>query len=457
MTSSFRDPSGFVFRHNGAVYRQINKSYKDNYELLLSSGLYKALSSQKLLISHKEATPAGYKIDGPGWKVIQPEQISFISYPYEWTFGMLKDAALLTLTIQKQALGYGMSLKDASAFNIQFLKGKPMLIDTLSFEKYEEGKPWVAYKQFVEHFLAPLSLMAMVDIRLNRLTATFLDGIPVEIASKLLPFRARLNMSFLIHIFAHASTQKKYADKKLDATVTTKRFGKTSLLGLLDSLEGTIKNLTWSPKGTQWEDYYDEDKNNYEDGSFRHKATLVREYLTAIKPKTVWDMGANTGYFSQIGKEVGADVLSFDIDYGALEKHYRKIVATGETKVLPLFSDLTNPTPAVGWENDERMSLFERGPADVVLALALTHHLAISNNLPFSHIASGFVKLGKYLVVEFIDKEDSQVQILLANREDIFHEYTKEHFEKAFAVYFKILRGTPIKGSKRVLYLMERI
>ena len=409
-----------------------------------------------MLIPHKETIPAGYKLAGSAWKVIQPEQIPFISYPYEWTFGMLKDAALLTLRIQKKAIESGMSLKDASAFNIQFLNGKPVLIDTLSFEKYTEGKPWVAYKQFVEHFLAPLSLISLVDIRLNRLTATFLDGIPVEIASKLLPLRSRLNMSLLIHIVAHASTQRRYADKKLDASVTTRRFSKTSLLGLLESLEGTIRAMQWSPKGTQWEDYYDDDKNNYNDVSFQHKATLVKEYLTKVNAKTVWDMGANTGHFSRIGVELGANVLSFDIDYGALEKHYQKIKANSEPRILPLFSDFTNPTPAVGWENDERMSLLQRGPADAVLALALTHHLAISNNLPFSHIASGFAKIGKYLIVEFIEKEDSQVQLLLANREDIFDEYTKEYFEKAFSEYFTIVRSVAIKGSIRTLYLMER-
>jgi len=369
---------------------------------------------------------------------------------------MLKDAALLTLRIQKMAIEFGMSLKDASAFNIQFINGKPVLIDTLSFEKYSEGKPWVAYKQFVEHFLSPLALISMVDIRLNRMTATYLDGIPVEIASKLLPFRSRLNMSLLIHIVAHASTQRRYADKKLDASVTSRRFTKTSLLGLLESLEGVIRGMQWSPKGTQWEDYYDEDKNNYNDVSLQHKAALVKEYLMKVKPKTVWDMGANTGFFSRIGVELGANVLSFDIDYGALEKHYQKIKAQNDQRILPLFSDFTNPTPAVGWENDERMSLLQRGPADAVLALALTHHLAISNNLPFLHIASGFAKIGKHLIVEFIEKEDSQVQLLLANREDIFDEYTKEHFEKAFLEHFTINRSVSIKGSKRTLYLMER-
>lgn len=445
-----------MFVRNGSLFRQVNKSYKDNYDLMVSSGLYKSLVASGHLISHKELPVSEYKQTDDAWKIIAPEKIPFISYPYEWTFGMLKDAALLTLAIQKTALTHGMSLKDASAFNVQFLRGKPVFIDTLSFEKYEEGKPWIAYKQFVEHFLCPLALMSMVDIRLTRLSATFLDGIPVELTSKLLPLRSRLNLNLLLHITAHASTQKKFADKKLEASVTSRRFSKGSLLGLLDNLEGTVKRLSWSPTGTQWEDYYEEDKNNYDDQSFAHKGALVKKYLTSVKPKTVWDMGANTGYFSNIGVEVGAEVVSFDIDYGALEKHYHGISTKKTTKILPLFSDFTNPTPAVGWENEERQSLEERGPADAVLALAITHHLAIGNNLPFSHIASGFAKIGRFLIVEFIDKQDSQVQILLANREDIFDEYTKEDFEKAFAKSFHIREATVIKGSKRVLYLMEK-
>lgn len=456
MTSSFRDPSGFVFRHNGSVYRQVNKGYRENYELLFSSGLYDALVSERYLIPHNEVVLSGYKPTPDAWKIITPEQIPFISYPYEWPFGMLKDAALLTLSIQKMALEHGMSLKDASAFNIQFVKGRPVLIDTLSFEKYPEGKPWVAYKQFVEHFLCPLTLMSMVDIRLTRLSSIFLDGIPVDLTSRLLPLRSRLNLSILLHIDAHASTQKKFAAKKLEKSLTTRRFSKQALLGLIENLEGTVHRLTWNQKVTQWEDYYEEDKNNYNDESLQHKARLVEQYLGVVKPKRVWDMGANTGYFSKIGAELGADVISFDIDYGALETHYRHIVEKRQEKILPLFSDITNPSASLGWENGERMSLFQRGPADVVMALALIHHLAISSNLPFSHIASGFAKLSKHLIVEFIDKEDSQVQILLANREDIFHDYSKDQFEKAFTEYFHIRKAIPIRASKRVLYLMER-
>ncbi len=442
---------------NGIVYRQINKSYQKDYDLLINSGLYKDLTSRGLLIAHTNESPKNYKLTPDGYQVIMPEKIPFISYPYEWAFSMLKDAALLTLGIQKIALKHGMSLKDASSFNIQFLKGQPVLIDSLSFETYEEGLPWIAYKQFVEHFLCPLALMSMVDIRLNRLMSVFLDGIPVDLTSQMLPTRSKLNLSLLFHIHAHASSQKKNSDKKLGSKLQERKFSKRALLGLLDNLEGAVKSLKWVPVGTQWEDYYEEDKNNYKSESLRHKAQLVEEYIKFSKPQSVWDMGANTGIFSRIAaSKKGTEVISFDIDYGALEKHYLKIKESEIKNILPIFSDFTNPTPDTGWENEERDSLIKRGPADMIMALAFIHHLAIPHNLPFSYIASGFAKIGKNLIVEFIDKKDSQVQILLANRKDIFSNYTKEDFEQEFKKYFKILKATPIKNTKRTLYLMER-
>ncbi|HVZ67332.1 MAG TPA: SAM-dependent methyltransferase [Patescibacteria group bacterium] len=371
---------------------------------------------------------------------------------------MLKDAALLTLAIQKKAVKYGMSLKDASAFNIQFVNGKPILIDTLSFEKYPEGKPWIAYQQFVENFLAPLYIMSKVDVNLGRLTSVFINGIPLEIAAKILPIKSRLNLSLLIHIFAHASTQKKYSDKKLDAKTKARQFSKTALLGLVDNLEGAVKKATWSPSGTQWEDYYEEDKNNYKNESFKHKEELVKKYLKPLKPKMVWDIGANTGVFSKIAAELGAKTIAFDIDHGALEKNYLDIVKRdGVENILPLFLDLATPTPSVGWENMERESVFERGPADAVLALAVIHHLAITFKAPFVYQAQAFAKMGKYLVVEFVDRTDSQVQLLVTNRDDILADFTKENFEKAFKQFFRIKEQTQIKGSKRTLYLMERL
>lgn len=450
--SSFRDPVGFIFSQNNLIYRQINLSYKSNFNALINSGLYNKLTSLGYLIPHKEI--ALEKKPKDAFKIIQPEKIPFISYPYEWCFSMLKAAALLTLNIQKIALEYKMSLKDASAFNIQFLEGKPILIDTLSFETYEEGKPWIAYKQFIEHFLTPLALMSLTDVRLNRLSTIFLDGIPVDLASRLLPFRSRFKPSLLFHIYAHVATQRRYSQKKLVKKVVNQGFSYKAFLGLLDNLEGTINSFSWNPKDTQWSNYY-EGNNNYDNESLIQKAEIVKKLINSVKPKTVWDLGANRGFFSRIAAKKADLVISLDNDLGALEKNYLEIVKAKEKNILPIFADLTNPAPSLGWGNSERESLLQRGPTDIILALALIHHLAISHNMPFSFIASLFSKLGKFLIVEFIPKEDSQVQKLLANREDIFQNYNKEGFEKEFKNFYQIKKMFSISKSKRILYMME--
>jgi len=204
LSGSFRDPSGFMFKHEGKLYRQVNQKYQEEYDLLMNSGLYDQLNKSRTLVAHKEVDLALAPRPKIAYKVIQPENIDFISYPYEWCFNQLKDAAILTLAIARRALEFGMSLKDASAYNIQFQHGRPIFIDTLSFEKYEEGMPWIAYKQFCQHFLAPLALMAKTDIRLGQLLKNHIDGIPLDLASKLLPASTKLSFGLSTHIHPHA-------------------------------------------------------------------------------------------------------------------------------------------------------------------------------------------------------------------------------------------------------------
>ena len=215
LSASFRDPSGFLFTRNGILYRQINRAYAEDYARLMDSGLYEKLVKANLLIPHVEVDQAPAEKEA-AFKVVQPERAPFISYPYEWSFSQLKDAALATLSIHKRALKLGMSLKDASAYNIQFVRGKAMLIDTLSFEIYKEGEPWIAYKQFCQHFLAPLALMSYRDIRLNQLLRIYIDGVPLDLASALLPFRTKLNFGLLTHIHVHADSQKRYSNKVVE-------------------------------------------------------------------------------------------------------------------------------------------------------------------------------------------------------------------------------------------------
>jgi len=253
--SSFRDPGGFLFYRDGSIFRQVNSIYKENYDHLVNSGLYENLINAELLIPHEEVDVEAVRPD-LNYKLIKPELIPFVSYPYEWSFSQLKDAALTTLRVQKKSLELGMSLKDCSAYNIQFRNGKPVFIDTLSFEKYHEGQPWVAYRQFCQHFLAPLALMSYRDIRLNQLLRIYIDGIPVDLASSLLPFRTRFIFSLLTHIHLHARSQKHYADKAVD--VSSKKVSRLSFLGLINNLESAVNKLKWRPGGTEWADYYDE-------------------------------------------------------------------------------------------------------------------------------------------------------------------------------------------------------
>jgi hypothetical protein len=452
LSASFRDPSGFLFSRDGVLFRQVNRSYEMEYMRLMESGLYEKLVKAGLLIPHIEVDEVPFGSE-PASKVIRPQPVPFISYPYEWSYGQLKDAALATLSIQRRALKADLSLKDASAYNIQFVRGKATLIDTLSFEIYKEGQPWVAYRQFCQHFLAPLALMALRDVRLNRLLQVYIDGVPLDLASKLLPFQTRLDFGLLTHLHLHAAAQRRYAGSDVKARPGV--MSRQAMTGLIDSLDSSIRKLNWNPSGTEWGNYYD--ITNYSDAAFEHKRQLVGEWAARMKPALVWDLGANTGVFSRMAAESGAYVISSDIDPAAVEQNYRQMKGEKTENLLPLLIDLTNPSPSIGWANQERDSFAGRGPADMILALALIHHLAISNNVPLPQLAAFFAKFGKFLVIEFVPKSDSQVQRLLISREDIFPDYTREGFESAFMQNFRMHEAVNVRESERVLYLMESL
>lgn len=453
LPSSFRDPSGFMFVSDGLLYRQVNRAYAQNYDHLMSSGLYQELVGSNLLISHEEVADV-YPARGQAHRVLKHELIPFVSYPYEWSFSQLKHAALATLRIQKRALDFGMSLKDCSAYNIQFSKGKPVLIDTLSFERYREGEPWIAYRQFCRHFLAPLALMSCRDVRLNQLLRVHIDGVPLDLASSLLPFWTRLRFSLLSHIHLHARSERHFASRQVD--LTRRKVSRTPLLALIDNLESAINGLKWRPRGTEWAGYYG--ATSYSGEALDHKRQLVGEFLDDVNPspKIVWDLGANTGLFSRIASDRGIHTVSLDVDPACVEVNYLWSVEKRETMILPLLNDLTNPSASIGWANEERMSLVDRGPADAVLALALIHHLAISNNVPLGMIAEFFSRICQSLIIEFVPKNDWQVRRLLATRTDIFDRYDQRSFELEFGEYFTVLRTEAIKDTDRILYLMER-
>lgn len=453
---SFRDPSGRVAFQNNCLIREIYQYYKENYNRLLDSGLYQELTSQGLLVGHEEL-PLNGRENSQIFKTIRPDYIPFITYPYEWSFSQLKDAALLTLDIQKCALKYGMSLKDASAYNIQFRGCTPVFIDTLSFESYQEGKPWVAYRQFCQHFLAPLILSSYCDIRLSQLLKVYIDGVPLDLASSLLPAKTRLNPGILMHIHMHAKYQYAYSEKgNLEYPEAQKQdIKRQALLGIIDSLETVIKKLTWKPVGTEWANYYQEGENNYTQEAFIDKKKIVEKYINQLRPVQVWDLGSNSGVFSRIASDQGIMTVSMDIDPGAVELNYQFGRENSDSNLMPLLMDICNPSPAIGWRLKERMSLLDRGPANFLMALALIHHLVIGNNIPLSSAAQFFAGICMNLVIEFVPREDSQVLRMLSSRADIFHDYHISGFRQAFAQYFEIIDERTIRGSARSLFLMK--
>ncbi len=412
----------------------------------MASGLYEKLVAGGQLVRHEEV-PLGPTDEG-AYRVLRPELLAFISYPYEWCAGQLRAAALLTLDVMRTALDYGMVLKDASAYNVQFVGSRPVLVDTLSFEVYEEGRPWVAYRQFCEHFLAPLALACVRDPRTLGLLRAHIDGIPLPLASALLPAITWMRFGLLTHIHLHARAQARLGHETKAATRAT--LSKHSLMALIDSLRRTVDVLRRPTRPSDWSDY--EATCSYSAESREQKAEVVRRFLEGARAKLVLDLGANTGAFSLLAAGAGAFVVSIDGDSEVVAANFKRLGDARDERILPLVMDLANPSPGLGWDGRERKSLVDRGPADALLALALVHHLALGNNIPLPMVAAWLARLAPRALVEFVPKDDPQSQRLLAVREDVFDRYDRGHMEEALRTHFTIEAAVELSGSGRVLY-----
>ena len=453
---SFRDPSGFVFQRDGVVLRQVNRAFEDRWEDLRSSGVLAALQRENLLVGHEELGPQLAHAPAIAHTVLRPEQLAFVSYPYEWSFSQLKDAALVTLEAQSVAARHGFTLRDASAYNVQLHRGRPVLIDTLSFERAQLDRPWRAYRQFTEHFLAPLALMAHRDVRCGLMLREHLDGIPVDLAATLLPGRTKLDVGLGAHLHAHAAAHRRAMGSASDddGTRRKRRMGTVRQAALLDSLKRTVEKLTWRATETDWASYAE--ATSYSDVAARSKDEIVRRLLVAAGGDVVFDLGANIGRFSALAASLGRSVVAWDADPGATDIHYRAVRTEGRASVLPLLTDLTNPSPGLGWAHAERRSFIDRSNADVVIALALVHHLSIGRNIRLAMIADLLRRLASRLIIEFIPDADPMAQRLLRTRDDVRPGLTIEGFRAVFATHFEIVDDVPIDESARRLLLMKR-
>ncbi len=452
--ASFRDPSGFIFRRDGVLYRQVQPPAAADWEAAGSSGLLERLVADRLLVDHTDAPLEAAARPG-AIAVIRPRVLDFISYPYEWSFSQLKEAALLTLEIQGRALDAGMRLRDASAYNVQFDAGRPILIDSLSFEKAPATEPWPAYRQFCEHFLAPLALIAHRDARCGLMLRDFIDGIPLDLATRLLPGRTRLNVGLASHLHLHAGAQRRAAGSAAPQAgqQRERRISETGQRALLDSLRRTVSGLRWKPSG-HWAGYAT--ATSYSETATASKGEIVREMLASVGGTTAWDVGANVGVYSAMAADAGYRVIAWDQDAGSVEEHWRRVRGDARPEILPLILDLANPSPSIGWGLRERASFLERGEPDLILALALVHHLAIGNNVPLPGVAELFARMAPSAIVEFVPKEDPMTQRLLAARRDIFEGYTIEGFRTAFGAAFEIEREARVSDSPRTLFLLRR-
>jgi len=453
IAASFRDPSGFVFERDGRLLRQVNRSFADAWRAFDQSPLRRELVGEGLLVDYQEA-PIELAWNELAAAVIEPERVELVTYPWEWSFSQLKDAALLTLDAQDRAAAAGFTLRDASAYNVQFVRGRPVLIDTLSFEPATPEQPWLPYRQFCEQFLAPLALMAYRDVRLGLLMRPFPSGIPLDLASSLLPLRTRISAGLAAHIHLHARAQRRSISPETARQQRTPRVSNLGRTALIDHLRRTIETLPRPRDTSTWSHY--EASSSYSPAGTEAKLRIVGDLLEQAPGRWVWDVGANRGRFSLAAADADRQVVALDSDAGSVDAFYRRLRASGDERILPLVLDIANPSPGVGWELEDHRSLMDRCNADVVLALALIHHLAIARNVPLDRISALFARLSEWLIIEWVPKSDPMVAGMLAHRGDIFSEYEESTFRSALQANFEFVRSEPIPESGRLLHLLRR-
>ncbi len=450
-SSSFRDPSGYIFVDEGVVKRVINPVYFKQYNSLKDSGFFSKLFNNELLIKHEEVSVSDAEI------IIKPEYIPFITYPYEWSFYQYKEAALLTLKLQNYCLEHNFSLKDASAFNVTFNKGKAIFIDTLSFDFYEQNKPWRAYKQFITHFFGPLMLAHYHGAQSLKLISNFIDGIPVKMLSSMLPFKTKLNPFLYSNIHLLAKFEDKHNEDYKGESKTTS-LTKKGQLNIITSLYNYIKKLELKEK-SEWGNYYD--KTNYSDDAFSLKESMINSWISKLGVKTVIDVGGNDGTFVRSIKAKLEYALVCDIDNNAVDFNYKTLKKNKETFITPFVLDVLNPSADIGFNNSERFSFLKRikdFAPDVTLALAVIHHMSLSGNITFDMSAKFFASFSKNLIIEFPKRNDSWVQRLLNSKvdfKDYFDFYNIDNFEVAYSKYFQIIEEKDIDNSERVMYLLK--
>ncbi|MFN2617111.1 MAG: methyltransferase [Thermoleophilaceae bacterium] len=453
---SFRDPESRVFYSGDSVYRALSADGLEDFEALSRTGLFERFTRDGTLVATELAEDAAGL---PGLLVketagvLRHELIPFVSYPYEWTFSMLKDAALLQLDLLLAALDEELVIKDSSPYNVQFRGARAVFVDIGSFERLRQGEPWVGYRQFCMLYLYPLLLQALKDVRFQPWLRGSIDGITPAEMRGMLSVRDRFRRGLFTNVFLHARLEQRYGNRAREVKQDVKRagFNKQILVANVRKMRKLVTRLRWDPPEGVWTAYGE--RNTYTDDDARRKDEFVREVAGSRDWRLAWDIGANNGRYSRIAAEGARQVVAVDADQGPVELLYRELRDQGDERILPLTMNLADPSPGLGWRGLERRAMPERGRPELVLALALVHHVAIGANVPVKEFLDWLAGLGSALVIEFPTREDPMVQQLLApKREGLHPDYELGFFERCLEEAFQVERKERLESGTRVLY-----
>lgn len=451
---SFRDRNSVVFYKDGKVFRGISAKALENWETLKAAPFFEDFVTRGSIVKTEEVAESRTGESGGQWAaILAHEQVPFISYPYEWTFGMLKDAALLHLDLMLAALHEGMILKDSSAYNVQWNGAQPVFIDIPSFEVLAEGEPWVGYRQFCEMFLYPLMLRAYKGIDFRAWLRGSIDGIPAGALRSVLSTRDLARPGVMMHVVAQNALQRRYSrnERNVRQSMAQVGFDKQLIVRNVQGLKKIVSRMTPGNTKTEWADYAR--THSYDDEDFEAKYAFVEAAAGQRRWRRVWDLGCNTGTFSRIASGHADYVVAMDGDWMAIEHLYQvQKESAARNAILPLVVNLSDPSPNQGWRGLERKSLPERGRPDLTLCLALIHHIVISANIPMKDFIAWLADLGTAIVIEFVSREDEMVETLLRNKDDQYDDYRIEVFETLLSDRFDIRNRRTLKGGKRCVY-----
>lgn len=449
---SFRDRTARIFYQNGQVFRSLSQVALDHWTPLSRSAFFReAIAAGRIVGTEVSPDPSvAAMFDPPPAAVLRHERIPFVSYPYEWPFGMLRDAALLTLDLQLEALDAGFSLKDATPYNVQWRGTAPVFIDTPSFQKLAAGEPWVGYHQFCELFLYPLFLQAYKGVPFQPWLRGSIDGITPAQMKQLMSLRDRLRPGVFTHVYLQAKLEGRYGGATTDMRGTLRQAGFSAALvkANVARLRSLVASLTSEPR--------DDHPMDESDPNRECQDRFIANVLQRRPRHLVWDVGGAASFPTAVAATHAHYVVTLDADRDGTERLYRRLRREGPANVLPLTVNLADPSPGLGWHGLERQPLDARGRPDLLLCLRALPHLVIGANVPLSRVLDWMYEVAPELLIEFVAREDAGVRQLLHNRDDHYVDYHRPAFEAELTARYRVIERVEVAQGTRIIYYGQR-